>query len=517
MENTKIEDIYNVLDTLKYQELLSLDEDFFKQLATKYHFDFVDLDKKNDFEKYLYVLPLTLMEKYNFFCYQEDDENLYIVSYKPLKDDGLTKIQNIFRTKNICLSIAEFSKFEYFFKKIIFLIKFKNYSQELEKILNSKNTQESDYLEQILLLILSYANFLKASDMHFEPLENIVKLRFRIDGILQDIIYFKYDIYQSLLTYIKMISLLNVAEQKNSQDGSFTMELEDQKFDFRVSIMPLLFGQGVVIRILKQENTFKFEKLFLEEEISNKIKANIQALNGLILFCGPTGSGKSTFMHTILNEIDENKKILTLEDPIEYKLKNAQQILLNTKANFDFHKALRGVLRQDPDVIMVGEIRDEESLDIVLKASLSGHLVLSTLHTNSALEAIFRMMHMGAKSYLIARSLKLIVSQRLVRKLCECKKEQEENFIYKNKTIKDKFYKAKGCSKCMMSGYKGRIMVAEFLFVDQNIKNMIENNYSFDDIQNYAIKHNFISLSEDALNKARMGLTSIDEIWKIML
>ncbi|MCR6578124.1 GspE/PulE family protein [Campylobacter insulaenigrae] len=513
IEDLKIEDI----DSLTHSKLLYLGENFFKELAFRFHIDFVDLDKENNFEQYLYVLPLVLMEKYELFCYKEDEENLYIVSYKPLKSDGLIKIQNIFRTKNICLSIAEFSKFEYFFRRMIFLIKFKNYSQELEKILISQDTQDGDYLKQILLLILSYANFLKASDIHFEPLEEGVKLRFRIDGILQNIIIFKSDIYQSLLTYIKMISLLNVAEQKNSQDGSFTMEIEDEKFDFRVSIMPLLFGQSVVIRILKQENALELANLFLEREMLHKVQLSAQALSGLILFCGPTGSGKSTFMHAMLSELDESKKIITLEDPIEYKLKNAQQILLNTKANFDFHKALRGVLRQDPDVIMVGEIRDEESLDIVLKASLSGHLVLSTLHTNSALEAVFRMMHMGAKSYLIARSLNLVISQRLVRRLCECKEEQEESFIYKNQTIKGKFYKARGCSKCMMSGYKGRIMVAEFLFIDKNIKNMIENNYSFEDIQKYALMHNFITLSEDALNKAKIGLTSVDEIWKIVL
>lgn len=164
---------------------------------------------------------------------------------------------------------------------------------------------------------------------------------------------------------------------------------------------------------------------------------------------------------------------------------------------------------------MIGEIRDEESLDIVLKASLSGHLVFSTLHTNNALEAIFRMMHMGAKSYLIARSLNLIIAQRLVRKLCECKEEISE-IVYKNQTINGKFYKAKGCPKCMMSGYKGRIMIAEFLFLDANVKNLIENNSSFEQIQAYILKNDFLSLSEDALDKVKKGLTSIEEIWKVL-
>lgn len=519
MQVIKYRDIFqNLIDNmLAHNEILSLDKDFFQKLALEYKLQFLDLNDKFDFEKYLYNLPLALMEKYEILCFEENDECIKIISYKPLHNEILEKLQNIFRDKNIYVFIVEFAKFEYFFEKIKFLIKFQNYSCEIEKILNSQNNKEGDFLEQVLFLILSYAGFLKASDIHFEPLENMVKLRFRIDGILQSIICFTHEIYQALLTHIKIISLLNVAEQRNAQDGSFSKYIHDQQYDFRVSIMPLLFGQSVVIRILKQEeNIFKLENLLIKDEIFKKIKLNIQALSGLILFCGPTGSGKSTFMHSLLNELDESKKIITLEDPIEYKLTKAQQILLNTKADFDFSNALRGVLRQDPDVIMIGEIRDEESLDIVLKASLSGHLVFSTLHTNNALEAIFRMIHMGAKSYLIARSLKLIIAQRLVRRLCECKEEISE-IIYKNQTINGKFYKAKGCPKCMMSGYKGRIMIAEFLFLDANVKNLIENNSSFEQIQAYILKNDFLSLSEDALDKVKKGLTSIEEIWKVLL
>ncbi|TXE78303.1 type II/IV secretion system protein [Campylobacter peloridis] len=507
-----------VFDKLSQDELYNINEQHFKNLAKNYGLNFLDLNQELDFGLYLNTLPLALVEKYHCFCFNEDDENIYIVSFKPLEEEALTKIQNLFRFKNIIVYISAFCKFQYFFEKIKFLIKFQDYSYEIEKILQTKDAQDNDIVENFLFLVLSYASFLKASDIHFEPLENEVLIRFRIDGILNSITSLSHSNYQALLLHIKIISLLNVAEQRNAQDSSFSKEIFKQKYDFRISIMPLLFGQSVVVRILKQEEQIlSLEQLFIDERNLQRLSHSLNTPYGLILFCGPTGSGKSTFMHTILNQLDKSKKIITLEDPIEYKLKHAQQILLNTKAGFDFKKALRGVLRQDPDVIMIGEIRDEESLDIVLKASLSGHLVLSTLHTNNALEAIFRMLHMGAKSYLIACSVNLIISQRLVRRLCECKEEIHENILYKNEIIKEKIYKAKGCAKCMMSGYKGRIMIAEFLFLDQNIKTMIENNSSYELILNYALKNGLINLSEDALEKVKMGLTSLEEIKKVVV
>ncbi|WP_161593802.1 GspE/PulE family protein [Campylobacter armoricus] len=502
---------------LTKKELRELSEDFFKELAQDYGLDFVDLKEDMGFEKYLNSIPVTLIEEYEIFCFNEDDENVYIASFKPLQENTIEKIQNLYRYKNIRVFICMYVQFEYFFNKIHFLIKVKDFTDILDKNLSNQETQEDAILEQFLLLILSHACFLKASDIHFEPLENSVLIRFRIDGVLRSICDLNFRVYQALLLHIKIISLLNVAEQRNSQDGSFSKIILEQKYDFRVSIMPLLFGQSIVLRILKQEEQiFELDKLFIEDSILLKLKKHIQAPYGLILFCGPTGSGKSTFMHAILNQLDSNKKIITLEDPIEYKLKHAQQILLSPKASFDFHRALRSVLRQDPDVIMVGEIRDEESLDIVLKASLSGHLVLSTLHTNNALEAIYRMMHMGAKSYLIACSLNLIIAQRLVRKLCKyCKEKIYEEYIFQNQTIQGNFYKAKGCAKCFNSGYKGRLMVAEFLFLDQNIKNMIENNANYDIMLKYAIEKGFLTLGEDAIQKVKLGLTSLEELKKI--
>ncbi|AJC85910.1 transformation system, type II secretion system ATPase CtsE [Campylobacter sp. RM16704] len=498
------------------KELKSLDECFFKELSQNYGLNFLDLNKDMKFEKYLDILPIALMEQYELFCFNEDDENIYIVSFKPLLEEAIEKIQNLYRFKNIQIFICTYVQFEYFFKKIQFLIKIRDYADILYKNLNNQEVQEDAILEQFLLLILSHACFFKASDIHFEPLENEVLVRFRIDGILNNICVLNFRVYQALLLHIKIISLLNVAEQRNAQDGSFSKIILEQKYDFRVSIMPLLFGQSIVLRILKQEErVFELDKLFIDEDILSNLKRYIQAPYGLILFCGPTGSGKSTFMHAILNQLDTSKKIITLEDPIEYKLKHAQQILLNPKANFDFHKALRSVLRQDPDVIMVGEIRDEESLDIVLKASLSGHLVLSTLHTNNALEAIFRMMHMNAKSYLISCSLNLIIAQRLVRKLCKCKEKVYEKSIFQNEVIEGYFYKAKGCARCLNSGYKGRIMIAEFLFLDQNIKNMIENNIGYDNILKYAIEKGFLTLGCDAVQKVKQGLTSLEELKKI--
>lgn len=497
------------------QDFKLLDESTLRQIALENQMSYLDLHENMELEKYLNILPLSLIEQYQILCFKEDEESVSIASFKPLEEEVLEKIQNLHRLKIIKIHLCVFTLFQFFLEKVKFLIKFQNYLDRLELHLSKDENQDEILLEQFLELILSYACFLKASDIHLEPLENKALIRYRIDGNLAKILDFDLRSFQALLTHIKIVALLNVAEQRQAQDGSFSKILLEQKYDFRISIMPLLYGQGVVFRILKQdEQQFKLDQLLIAKDRLLRLKTYIKAPYGLVLFCGPTGSGKSTFMHAILNEIDRDKKIITLEDPIEYKLQHAQQILLNSKADFDFHKALRAVLRQDPDVIMVGEIRDEESLDIVLKASLSGHLVLSTLHTNSALEAVYRMKHMGAKEYLIAYSLNLIIAQRLLRKLCECKEASFETFCFQNQTIKGMFYRPKGCAKCMYSGYKGRLMVAEFLFLDQNIKSMIENNSSYEGILQYALKNGFVGLGFDALEKAKCGLISIEELKK---
>ncbi|WP_245162279.1 GspE/PulE family protein [Campylobacter ornithocola] len=498
------------------KEMKILDEFSLKELASQHKIEILDSNQTLDIEKYLHVLPFSLVDQYDIFCLYEDDENIHIASSEFLKEGIIEKIQNLYRLKTVKIFLCDFMQFKFLLERVKFLIRFQDYLNRLDLSLKSNENKDEFLLEQFLNLILTYACFLRASDIHLEPLEDKVLIRFRIDGDLKYMHSLDISSYQALLMHIKIITLLNVAEQRQAQDGSFSKIILEQKYDFRVSIIPLLFGQSVVLRILKQdEHVLKLDKLFIAEENLAQLKTYMNAPYGLILFCGPTGSGKSTFMHAILNELDQNKKVITLEDPIEYKLKYAQQILLNPKADFNFHKALRAVLRQDPDVIMVGEIRDDESLDIVLKASLSGHLVLSTLHTNNTIEAIFRMKHMGAKEYLIAYSLNLIIAQRLVRKLCECKEPSEEKFHFQGQVFEGKFYKAKGCVKCMYSGYKGRLMVAEFLFLDQNLKSMIENNANYENILTYALKKGFLTLSMDALEKVKLGLISIDELRKV--
>lgn len=497
-------------DKLKDKTILQ-NSDFFKALANYCGLEFVDLNKIKNIENYFNIIPYSLMKEHRFFCFNCDDKNLYLATLKPLDDYVIDRIQNLFRTKNIIVNISSFLEFSYFFERNDFLYLLDKFSYDLEKNLKSQELKDNNSLEELLLLFLRYANTLRASDIHFEPLEHEVVIRFRIDGVLKYIVSLKYIIFNALLSHIKIISLLNIAENKISQDGSFTKNIKGEQYDFRISIMPLIYAESIVIRILKQnENSFKLDQLYIAKNNLDNIRTNFNSSFGLCLFCGPTGSGKSTFMHTILDNINDGRKIITLEDPVEYKLKNAQQILLNPKIGFDFNKALRGILRQDPDVVMVGEIRDEESLDIVLKASLTGHLVLSTLHTNNAIEAIFRMIHMNAKIYLIASSLKFIVAQRLVRKLCDCKQE------YESKQYDFKIFKAKGCAKCMMSGYKGRLMVAEYLFINQEIKSMIEKNAGFSEILACAIKHGFSPLKNDALQKVKMGLTSLEELERVV-
>ena len=340
-------------------------------------------------------------------------------------------------------------------------------------------------------------------------------IRFRVDGVLLVFLVLELEIYQALIFYIKLLAHLNVAEQRKAQDGSFSLMMSALKYDFRVSTLPLLYGESLVLRILEHKQDFlNLDKLELDESILSKFKKQIHAPYGLILLTGPTGSGKSTTLYSALNEIKSTqKKIITAEDPIEYRLPLVQQIILNEKAGLDFNNALRTILRQDPDIIVIGEIRDEESLDIALKASLTGHLVFSTLHTNDAISAITRMLDMKAKDYLIASALSLVIAQRLVRKLCEhCKRKSAKHY----NEFEGDFYEAVGCELCKMNGYFGREMVSEFLFIDEEIAELIRTNAKTSEILSYARKKGFKTMFEVGLQRAREGKTSIDELLRVI-
>lgn len=477
--------------------------------------EFIEL-KNDEVSLNLYKqMPLKWLKAHCALPFKESDEFVFIAFGKDFDRQILDKAQDFFKHKFIKAVRANAPQILGLLAEFELRDKINTLISELKfELENSQNSQGETAVSKLFELIIAQSIAKRASDIHIEPNENEAMIRFRIDGVLSEFISVEFAIYQALTFYIKLLAHLNVAEQRKAQDGSFSLSVNALKYDFRLSTLPLLYGESVVLRVLEHKKDFlSLENLEFETANLTHFKKRIHQPFGLILLTGPTGSGKSTTLYAALSEIKSiRKKIITAEDPIEYRLPLVQQIVLNEKAGLDFNNALRTILRQDPDVIVIGEIRDEESLDIALKSSLTGHLVFSTLHTNDAVSAIARMLDMGAKAYLIASALSVIIAQRLVRKLCEkCKVKSAKHYEFEGE-----FYEAVGCEHCKMSGYVGREVVSEFLFIDENIAELIRTNAKASEILTYARKNGFQTMFEVGLQKARAGKTSVDELYRVM-
>ncbi len=368
-------------------------------------------------------------------------------------------------------------------------------------------------------LIIRQAIEENASDIHLEPHQDSFTLRYRIDGVLYEKPSPSPALYLPMVSRVKILSKMDIAEKRLPQDGGFMVKLRDRFIDLRVSSLPTIYGEKVVMRILdKSRVPLDLAKLgFLPQELS-LIRKGIDASNGLILLTGPTGSGKSTTLYAALSEIySPTKNILTIEDPVEYRIDGINQVQVKSEIGLTFASALRCFLRQDPDIILVGEIRDLETAEICIRSSLTGHLVLSTLHTNDAASTIARMIDIGVPSYLITASLRLIIAQRLVRRLCpdckepyEIKKEELPPNVALNSPV---VYKPKGCEKCNMVGYKGRVVAAEVLLVDNEIKEAVnEGKTSPREISDMARKRGMLSLVESGIKRVEEGITSLEEV-----
>ena len=368
--------------------------------------------------------------------------------------------------------------------------------------------------------IISQAVKSRASDIHFEPYEDNLIVRFRVDGILKEILSQDSKISSVLISRIKIISGLDISERRLPQDGRVSLSLGDKSIDVRVSTLPSSYGERVVLRLLdKQSAQINIEDLGLPSKILTNYKISLKNPEGIILFTGPTGSGKTTTLYAGLRYLsDSSQNILTVEDPIEYTLGGIGQTQVNTKTGYTFAKGLRAILRQDPDVVMVGEMRDVETAQIGIQASLTGHLVLSTVHTNSAIAAITRLRDMGIESFLLASSLRTIISQRLVRRLClDCKYHEsapkEAINLFKLESAQ-KVASSKGCDKCSQTGYQGRIAIAECIQVDKQLKEMIHNHASENTISEYVFKDNQ-SIDQASRNLLISGITSCEELIRV--
>ncbi len=370
------------------------------------------------------------------------------------------------------------------------------------------------------ILLDSYKK--RASDIHFEPYENGIRLRYRIDGVLHEEMNLPKKIQGALTVRLKIISGMDITERRVPQDGRFKIKLEGKEIDYRVNSIPVIHGEKIVLRILdKKSISIGLENLGFLPDSLKKIQDAIAKPYGMILVTGPTGSGKSTTLYSILNKLNTpDKNIMTIEDPVEYQVEGITQMAVKPEIGLTFASGLRSLLRQSPDIILVGEIRDFETADIAVKAALTGQLVLSTLHTNDAASAITRLIDMGVEPFLVASSVILISAQRLIRKICPyCKEKVEipQEVLEKFKIKKDNniFYHGVGCEKCKYTGYFGRIAIAEVLVVDEEIKQLTIEKVNADEIKKVAIAKGMRTLWDEGIENMKMGLTTLEEVLRI--
>ncbi|MBM3255759.1 MAG: type II/IV secretion system protein [Candidatus Omnitrophica bacterium] len=361
----------------------------------------------------------------------------------------------------------------------------------------------------------------RASDIHVEPEEDTVRIRYRIDGIMQEINILPKELQGPIISRIKILSDLDIAENRKPQDGRIRLKLEHKDLDVRVSTFPTVYGENVVMRLLDKASVLLgIKDLHFSEENLDLFGKLIHRPHGIILVTGPTGSGKTTTLYAALSNISSNEKnIITIEDPVEYKLTLIRQTQINPKADITFANGLRSILRQDPDVIMVGEIRDKETSEVAIQAALTGHLVFSTLHTNDAPSALTRLIDMGVEPFLISSSVVGILAQRLVRTICaKCKEKYDvPDSVFKKLgiEIKAEFYHGKGCSECHHTGFIGRVGIFELLVMDEEIRRMVNERKSADLIRKSAIASGMKTLLDDGIDKARRGLTTLDEVLRV--
>lgn len=361
-----------------------------------------------------------------------------------------------------------------------------------------------------------------ASDIHIEPNESSTRIRFRIDGDLQHHNELSHDVHQLISTRIKIISGMNIAEKRVPQDGSFQFKNDFLNVDIRVSSLPTPFGEKLVLRLLGADRNidYNLHSLGLSDQTIETIEKAVRLPHGIILVTGPTGSGKTTTLYSMLNRLkDPRRAIVTIEDPIEKKSDGITQVQVNARAGLSFASGLRSILRQDPDTIMVGEIRDGETAEIAIRAAITGHLVLSTLHTNDALSTVVRLVDMGVEPFLVASSVKCVIAQRLVKKLCpHCKEEQviQSSDKLLLKTNLDKAFAAHGCSKCNNTGYTGRTAVFEIVLIDGKLERMISEKASMDDLKAYAEAKDLRTLRDEVMDLVENGKTSIEEAVRIL-
>jgi type IV pilus assembly protein PilB len=427
---------------------------------------------------------------------------------------------------NAITNYYELGEYDDIIEKLGTEIVFKEEEEEEDSKKLEAISREAPIIQLVNMLIVQGVKD-RASDIHIEPNEKGLLIRFRIDGMLHDIRTLPNTIKSAVISRIKILAKMDIAERRLPQDGRFQVKFGTREVDLRVSTIPTVLGEKVVLRLLdKSKGLIKLEQLGFIPEQLEEFRSIISKSYGIILLTGPTGSGKTTTLYAALNQVNSrDKNIITVEDPVEYKLNRVNQIQIKPKINLTFANTLRSILRQDPDIIMVGEIRDAETAQIAVQAALTGHLVFSTLHTNDAASALTRLIDMDVETFLISSSVIAVIAQRLVRVICEkCKEEYipEENVLsglnIKDKSNNDgkiKLYRGTGCPFCKNTGYYGRTSIYELIVLDEEIKSLIISKASSNIIKDAAIKKGMKTLKDSGLKKALQGITTIEEVLRV--
>jgi len=497
-----------------------------KEVAKALNVEYIDLDEIEIDMKLFSQVPYKQLTKYHIIPIEETDLNVLIVFDDPLDMAAQDAIQRLFPRKPIRIAIAQPKQIHKHLQRLEINESIKGLVADIRKDLNQEGVddeEESPAVLKLIDIVLKSAIYAGASDIHIEATEKSCIVRERVDGMLRQSFTFDKDIFNPLASRMKLLSNLDIAEKRKPQDGRFSATVNQREYDFRVSTLPTIYGESIVLRILdKTKAMIRLEDAGMSKFCYDRFSEAIKVPYGIVLVTGPTGSGKTTTLYGALNAIKDVKdKIITVEDPVEYQMSGLQQVQVKPEVGLSFASALKSILRQDPDKIMIGEIRDQETLRIAIQAALTGHLVLSTLHTNDAISAVTRILDMGIEEYLVSGALVAIQAQRLVRKICpHCKKQtvlpetllrDVKQYLPENPT----FYVGEGCKECGHSGYAGREMISEVLTVSETLSRMIARNASKEELTKQALEEGFISMFEDGVNKALEGKTTIEEIYRV--
>lgn len=536
-------------DHLIAQKVVS-EETLYEGLAGFLRLTYINLQNQTIRRDILYSIPEPIAQTHNLIAFDKTDKKLKVATSEPGDIQIFEFIQ-----KKTGLPIEKYLTTPSSLKEAL-----KQYHKTLQAEFQDITKDQSDLpglakkelsklaadvpIVRIVDTLLEYAVFEEASDIHIEPAEKEIIVRYRIDGILRQVMTLPKNALDGIIARIKILANLKVDEHRLPQDGRFKIQTDEYKVALRVSVIPTYDGEKIVLRLLNETSQLlTLEQLGLQPKPLEIIKTNIKKPHGMILANGPTGSGKTTTLYTLLNILNTPKvNISTIEDPVEYRLAKINQSQANPKIGFTFAHGLRAFLRQDPDIIMVGEIRDKETAEIAINAALTGHLVLSTLHTNDAVTTFPRLMDMGVASFLVSSTVNLIIAQRLVRKIClsciesynvdkttlaEIKKFFDINHILKvlvrEKVIVHEeqkfesllFYRGRGCKQCNNSGYKGRIGIYEVMEITDPVKEMINKRADAEELKRYVKEQGMLTVLEDGFIKAKNGITTIEEVIRV--